>query len=249
MKKGDDHLENYELMFELSHPERLRILETLKNKPMRMSHLSKELKLTTAEVSRHLERLRNVQLIEKKASEYHISTLGNMIIHELLNLGYLIDNREYFLGHDLSVFPEDILCLETLSRATIVQGTMKIVNLIRDITEEAENFVYILSDQPLKTAVDVNCKKAEEGLKVKIIYEESVEIPEKYLVRKGKFIELRTIEKVEIAMKINEKRGGMVLPDFNGKLDFSFALMGDDALYHHWLKGIFDMYWEKAEPV
>lgn len=242
-------MKDHELMFELSHPERIRILNTLKDKPMRMSHLSKELKLTTAEVSRHLERLRKVQLIEKKASEYHLTMLGGMTMHELSNMGYLIKNSNYFLEHDLNVFPENILCLEILSRATIVEGTMEIISLIRNITEEAKEYVYIMSDQPLKTIVDETCKKADEDVEIKIIYGEDVEIPEKYLTRKRNSIGIRTMENVTLAMKMNEKRGGMVLPDFNGKLDFNYGLISGDVLFQHWLKGIFQMYWEKAKPV
>jgi predicted transcriptional regulator len=217
-------VENHEMMFELSHPERIRILNTLKEKPMRMSHLSKKLKLTTAEVSRHLERLRKVQLIEKKSGEYLLSSLGNITLYELTNIDFIIKNREYFLGHDLSVIPEKLLCIEPISKASVMEGTMDIMDLIKDLTEESEDYLLIMSARALKTVVDVTMERLDQGVSCRVIYQDNVEIPGEYLRYRKNTLEIRTIDTVPIALKLNEKRGGLVLPDFSGRLDFGFAL-------------------------
>jgi predicted transcriptional regulator len=237
------------MMFELSHPERIRILNTLKEKPMRMSHLSKKLKLTTAEVSRHLERLRKVELIEKKSGEYLLTSVGSIALYGLSNVSFLIQNHEFILNHDLTAIPPKFMCFEPITKAELMEGTMDIMGLIRDISEESQDYVQIMSASPLKTVVDLNIKKAEEGVEFQLIYPEGIEIPDGYLRTRKNQIEVRTIGKVPIAMKINEKRGGLVLPDFAGRLDFGFALIGDNPMFHQWLKILFESFWIEAKPL
>ena len=53
------------LVFELSHPDRVAILDTLEKEPMRISQIAEALKLNTAEASRHLGRLSDSKIIQK----------------------------------------------------------------------------------------------------------------------------------------------------------------------------------------
>ena len=61
----------HNLLFEMSNEIRYEILLTLLNKPKRVTGLTKEFKLTTTEIRRHVRRLSEAQLIEKDTEGYY----------------------------------------------------------------------------------------------------------------------------------------------------------------------------------
>ena len=74
-------MEINELMFELSHADRLIALKLLREDPMRLSKISEALDVTSAEGFRQVERLTRAELIEKKANNhYHITSFGDIAL-------------------------------------------------------------------------------------------------------------------------------------------------------------------------
>jgi predicted transcriptional regulator len=118
-------------MFELSHPGRLETLRILKEKPHRLTDVSKVLDLTSAEVSRHLGRLSKAELVIKNGDGlYTLSPFGDIILQEVSKFNFLTKHHEYFLTHDFTVLPEELQWLTPLSNTRIVKGTLEIMSLV-----------------------------------------------------------------------------------------------------------------------
>lgn len=241
-------MDDHELMFELSHPGRLEALRILSKKPHRLTDISKALDLTSAEISRHLGRLTKAQLIIKDGDgRYSLTPFGGIILQELSSLRFVTKNNLYFSTHDFSAVPEELGLLSAISTCELVQGTLEIMSMVEDLTKNAKKRIHIISDQPMRSMVSNNVQKARKGVQIKIIYQKDMDIPEEYRPKKGKSIEVRLIDEVRFSMKSNEKVGGLVLPDLNGKIDYDFALMRDDPQFVRWLEFLFDYFWQKAE--
>ncbi len=243
-------MESHKLMFELSYPERLKILHILDEKPMRLSHISKELDVTTAEVSRHLDRLVNAKLIERDSeSNYNLTPFATIILTEMSNLDFLIKNVDYFLSHDLSSIPDHLQWFNAMAKGEFRGGTLEISSMIKETSANAEKFVYVMSEEVMRLLVELDCKKHEEGVVFKKIYPKNTDFPPEYMDRLNDTFQLRTLEKIPLALKMNEKIAGVALHDMSGKVDLSMGLVGEEESFRKWVNAIFDYYWGKAKPV
>jgi predicted transcriptional regulator len=241
-------MNDFELMFELSHSGRLEALDILNKKPQRLTDISKQLGLTSAEVSRHLGRLSKANLISRDSDgRYRTTPFGMVILHELSNLKFLTKHDQYFLNHDLSVIPDELRWLNALSKCEIVEGTLEIMSMVEDLTKNAKRHVRIMSSQPMRAMVDINFQKAKKGVAFKVIYPSDTDVPKAYRPKKGLPLEVRLLDEVNFSMKINEEIAGMVLPNFDGKIDYEFGLMGKEPQFRRWTELLFDYFWEKAE--
>jgi predicted transcriptional regulator len=243
-------MNDHELMFELSHPGRLETLRILREKPQRLKDLSLELDLTSAEVSRHLGRLSNASLITKDVDgKYTLTPFGGIILHEVSNLGFLTKNIQYFSRHDLSVIPDELRGLNSLLSCDLVEGTLEIMSMVGDVTKNAKSKIWVISDQLMRSMVEINVLRAKDGIDVRLIYPADAEIPDEYRPKKKFTMEVRVLEEVPLSMKLNEKFAGIVLPNLKGKIDYEFALVSKDRLFHRWAELLFDYFWKKAENV
>ena len=242
-------MDEHELMFELSHKGRLETLRILKEKPHRLTDVSKVLDLTSAEVSRHLGRLSKAKLVIKNGEGmYTLSPFGNIILQEVAKFNFLTTHHEYFLTHDFTVLPEELQWLTPLSNTRIVTGTLEIMSLVEDLTREAKNMIWVMSVQPMRSMIDLSVKRAMEGINLKFIYSKGADIPKEYKTKKMIPLEVRVVPDLKVALKYNQQIAGIVLPDMSGKVDFGAALMGENPQFLKWVELLFDYYWERGEP-
>ena len=118
----------YELFTELSSENRLSILQILDKTPMTFTSLIKEVDMNSAEASRQLSRLTETQLIEKKGDGRYYNTLyGKLVISSISGLDFISEKSGYFLNHDTSQVPPDLLRqIGALSTGEIVTGVYNI---------------------------------------------------------------------------------------------------------------------------
>jgi predicted transcriptional regulator len=243
-------MESHGLMFELSHPERINILNLLKEKPRRLSQLSKELDVNTAEVSRHLDRLGKAGLIDRDSSNnYNLTTFANIILSEVSKFDFLTNNIEYFLKHDVSCIPEHLHWFNAMAKGSLSKGTLETTSLIKETSENAKKFVYVISNEVMRGMVDIDCKKMDSGVVFKKIYPRDAQLPTEYESRMGKSLEIKILEEVPVGLKMNEKFAGVGLMDTNGKVDLSVVMIGRDESFRSWVEAIFNYYWKKAKPI
>ena len=120
----------YELFTELSSENRLGILQTLDEKPMTFTSLIKEVDMNSTEASRQLSRLTEARLIEKKGDGRYYNTLfGKLVLSSISDLNFISERSEYFLNHDTSQIPLDLLRqIDALSTGEIITGVYNILN-------------------------------------------------------------------------------------------------------------------------
>jgi predicted transcriptional regulator len=242
-------MNDHELMFELSHPSRLKALRILSEKPHRLTDISKLLDLTSAEISRHLGRLANANLISKDSDgRYILTPFGGIILFELTKLEFFTKHNKYFSTHDLSVIPDELRWLNAMSKSEMIEGTLEIMSMVEDLTNNAQKRVCLISDQPLRAVVNLTLKAAKRGVEFKMLYPAGSELPNEYHPKKKVPIEVRLIKDVPMSLKHNEKQGGIALPDLKGTVDYGYALMGSEPQFMKWIGLLFEHYWEKAEP-
>lgn len=243
-------MESHELMFELSHPERLNILHMLEKEPMRLSQVSKKLEITTAEVSRHLDRLSKARLIERDSeSNYNVTSLAAIILSQASSLDFLLSNVDFFLNHDLTEIPMHLHMFTSMALGEFKEGTLEISSMIKETSVEAQEFVHVISDEVMRGMVEIDCKKIDEGVIIKKIYPKGGDIPSEYEKRLGEDFEIRTLKEIPLALKMNEKIAGLALRDIKGKVDYSVGLVGEDESFLTWVDTVFRYYWERAKPI
>jgi predicted transcriptional regulator len=247
---GDDHMKSNELMFELSHPERLKMLQMLLKDPMRLSQISSKLEVTTAEVSRHLERLTKARLIERESDNYyHVTAFAKVILSEYLNFEFLTENTEFFINHDIAQLPEHLHWFHSMSKADFIEGTLEVSSMIKDLSVRAKNYIYVISEEIMRGVVELDCNKNDAGVKIRKIYPKGAEFPKEYTDRLGDTFEIKTLDSIALGFKMNEKTAGLVLRDMKGKMDYSKGFIGEDKTYRLWTEAIFEYYWKKAKPL
>ena len=243
-------MESHGLMFELSHPERLKMLQMLKDVPMRLSQISKKLDVTTAEVSRHLDRLNKAKLIERDSgNNYHLTSFAEAVLSEFLNFEFLAQNTDFFIGHDLSTLPHHLHWFHSMSKGKFISGTLEVSSLIKDLSVNARKYIHVISEEVMRGLVDLDCKRNDEGIHFKKIYPKDADLPREYIDRIGDTFEIKTLDSIPLGFKMNEKTAGLVLRDTKGNLDYSKGFIGEDESYRLWTEAIFDYFWKRAKTI
>ena len=127
--------------------------------------------------------------------------------------------------------------------------TIHSISIIEDFTLEAEKFIWSMSDQVFRSLTKLITKKLNNGIEFRMIFPEDVIIPSEYEAKKDRKIEIRTLNYVDMSVKLNERRAGISLPDLNGTIDYSEVLVSDNEFFHRWIYFIFEHYWNLAKPI
>ncbi|UCE74206.1 MAG: ArsR family transcriptional regulator [Methanomassiliicoccales archaeon] len=222
----------------------------LKEKPMRLSHISNKLEVTTAEVSRHLDRLGKARLIERNSENYYnITPFATIVLSEYSNFDFLTKNIDFFVNHDLTLIPEHLHWFNSMAYGNFTEGTLETSSIIKDASVDAKKFIHVISEEVMRGLVEIDAKKNDEGVVFKKIYPKDVQFPSEYESRLSDTFEIRTLEDIPLAMKMNEKIAGVALRDINGKVDYSAALVGENEYFRRWISAIFEYYWNMAKPL
>ena len=235
-----------EIMFELSHELRVFILSQLTQKPMRLSQISNILEITTAEVSRHLDRLVKTNFIEKKSDNlYYITPYGEMLLYGYNASIFLIENDSFFMSHTLNI-PSPLASYGSLASAKVSKGTLNNTALIAQSSKDAEQFIYIISNEVMRTLTETDIKRSMEGIEVRKIYQSNANIPEDYI--NNSKVEIKTLDEIPFSLKLTEKIGGLAF--YKGKsIDYDEVLIGDKEDFLYWVRLLFDYYWNKAKQL
>lgn len=243
--------ELHKLLFELSSHERTTIMMELQKKKMKLSQISRKKDLTVTETSRHLQRLGEAKLVQKDTDGYfRLTPFGTLALSLLSSLTFISENREYFAEYDSSRIPyEFIERIGELEDATHVTEALKNLEEGENMIRDAQEFVWILSDQVLASSIPILAEKVKTSFDLRIILPEGKFPPEKTskLPSTIRGVEKRVLSKIDILLVLNEKRGVFCLPNPSGKIDYT-GFKGRDARFHKWCRDLFLHYWNKAKP-
>lgn len=84
----------------------MSILLQLKNSEMKLSKLSQTLNLNITETSRHLQRLNEAGLVQKKPdNSFSLTQFGELTLLMTNNLGFISKHSDFFHEYDISGVP------------------------------------------------------------------------------------------------------------------------------------------------
>jgi predicted transcriptional regulator len=136
-----------------------------------------------------------------------------------------------------------------MSKADFIEGTLEVSSMIKDLSVKAKKYIYVISEEVMRGVVELDCKKNDEGVKIRKIYPKGSDFPKEYTDRLGDTFEIKTLDSIALGFKMNEKTAGLVLRDMKGKMDYSKGFIGEDKTYRLWTEAIFEYYWKKATPL
>ncbi len=251
----------YDLLFEVSNEYRHSILLLLLNKPMRVKDISKELDLTSQEISRHVSRLGEVGLTFKDVEGFHhLSNLGELVMRQLEELEFTSLHSDYLSTHSLERLPREFLKrVGDLSDSAYVHNVMDFLHHVENIINEAEYRIYFLIDQYPVNALALIGEALDRGVRLRFIEpEEGVQGPHIDLQRQEEIsglrrarttplVEQRVLESIDVLLILSEKGCALAFPTSDGEFDYKgFLAEGEHSL--RWCRDLFQQYWEAAKP-
>ncbi|MDQ4014022.1 MAG: hypothetical protein M3146_09915 [Thermoproteota archaeon] len=246
-----------ELLFIIASMDRLTLLSEIAIEKRRLSQLTAKLSATPQETSKHLTRLRDAKLIEKDSDGFFcLTAFGRIMLNLLPSIRFLMQNREYFLSHDISSLPlEFIERLGQLKENEYGEKVGAILVHLQQVVQDAEEYIWLMADHPLgRQEYVTRSGKLESTSSVTwrvIIPADSnmdwTELRRTVGTYKGR-IEYHLIEDpndIKAGIALNEKIAGLSFPDITGKLDFNSGFRSNNPLFRKWCQDLFVFHWNK----
>ncbi|HUK84993.1 MAG TPA: hypothetical protein VLU95_03940 [Candidatus Acidoferrum sp.] len=248
----------HDLLFELAGEDRLNILFELKNRPNRLSYLSKKLGFTVQETSRNISRLTEAKLATKSADGFFCLTpYGEETLELLGGFNFLSKHREYFVTHTVSTLPKEFSnSFASLNACQLVEDVMVAFSNVESMIKKAEEYVWICSNQILVSTLPYLQEALKRGVEFKLILPLEVTPPKDAVERMcdpifiqalktGRF-ENRFLEKIDVLICLSEKEvAALGFLSVDGKMDYH-GFHSDDELSFKWTKALFSHYWDLA---
>ncbi len=252
-------------LFELSNEDRLLILLQLKQKSQKIAHISKKLNFTVQETSRNVSRLAEANLVERRGNgSFQLTAYGENALNLLPGFNFLSKYVNYFTSHSLSRLPHEFFCrIGDLLNCSYVDDVMITFFEAEKMMDEAEKFLWLMSDQHLVSAIPHMKKALENGAKLRVLLPMDLSFPagyfeqecvkeyslvEKKAKREGQFEE-RWIDRIDAAIGVSGNVVGRVFfPTLEGRFDYKGFIVAD-ALSHRFCLDLFEHYWDKASTV
>ncbi|MCW3996655.1 MAG: DUF1724 domain-containing protein [Candidatus Bathyarchaeota archaeon] len=243
----DENEEISKVLFELSSNRRANMLFEIAKEPFKMQQIAKTLDMTVTETFRHLQRLTDAKLIEKKVDgSYAITSLGTLATGYLTVFNFILKNADFFLEHDLSCLPYEFVDrLGELSNAEFCTEAVSSFNRVRKILAAAEKQFWTMAEQVDSTTKNPAEEKMVEGIDFKFIMQKN--LAKNWAGSNAKvLVGSRYVERVPVALVISEKEASVVFRTHKGVLDY-LGLFGTDEKFLKWCRDLFLHYWERAE--
>jgi len=248
MSSNEEDAEISKVLFELASNRRASILFEVEKQGLKMQQIAKSLDMTVTETFRHLQRLSDAKLVEKKVdSTYSITSLGNLATGLLSSFNFILKNGNYFLEHDVFCLPyEFVNRLGELSAAEFYGDTLATINRVRKMVYEAEEYIWAMGEQVESSHIQPTKQKVSKGLKFKFIMQKDLA----KTFKNTKEVELlkgsRYLERICVTLLINEKESVVHLRRRNGEMDY-VGFFGTDEKFRKWTRDLFMYYWKRAE--
>jgi len=246
-----------DLLFEVSNEDRLGILKVLSDRALNVTNLAKELDLTNQECSRHVSRLGEVGLTWKDPDGLnHLTFYGEIVLRLLPGLEFISRQREYFTTHTLSALPTEFVGrMGELSGSTYIDDVMVVFHNIERVINEAEEYIWRLTDRILITSLDELEGAVQRGVEVRHLEPKNMVYPPNWsgpgpilseASVKGKFVN-RLVESADVFIAMSEKEVAAVsFPEEDGRFDYlGFSSTDEDT--HEWCKDVFEYFWSRSE--
>ena len=237
-----------DLLFEFSSIERMSIMKTLLQEHLKLSHISKNLDMTITETSRHLQRLSDIQLIQKEMDGAFAPTpLGELALSLFSSFEFISNHKEYFLEHNILALPSELVNrIGDLSNTELNTDVVRVLAHVNTMFQEAEEYIWVMSySHSLPSTIPIVEERLEKGVTLQRIFPMDIIPP----TGEAETISgpCRTLPKVDARIMMTEKEAMCSLPSIDGKTDYS-SFVGVDSKFHKWCSDLYNYYWERASP-
>lgn len=256
--------ETEEIFSSLANSQRLAILYIISENKKTLSSIAKELKITTQETHRNLNKLMNSNIIEKDFKGYFsLTVFGDMIIKNISAINFLSKHKKFFSEHNFHNIPiKFIQRIGALEKSDFLSGFVAVIEYIKRMYQNCDKYIYsILPQVPLDlihTAIPI---VREKDLKFKHILPIDALIPKKSeeflenegyskLLHKG-IIERRMVTKTNLGIVLTEHQALVMFPLSKGLVDMNVIFCNnvsmDGGLFHEWCLDYFIEIWNNAK--
>jgi predicted transcriptional regulator len=263
----DVHFSNVaEIFVELASSQRLSIIHMISCQRLNLSSLAKSLNLTMQEVHRNTTRLREAGIIEKNLEGvFLLTTFGRILIKQISIFDFLSRNKNYFSDHILGNMPiKFIQRIGALSGGKFISGVVRVIETWKRIYNESNEYIYgILPQIPLELIQTVIPKIKNEGVRFNYILPKNAIVPKirsdiqkssgyAELLKQG-IIERKMVDKVDVAVILNEKQSTVMFPTIKGETDMNYMFLSNDirfdngGLFHEWCIDFFRYCWYNSK--
>jgi len=262
----DDRYSNLaEIFVELASSQRLSIIFMIYCQRLNLSSLAKSLNLTMQEVHRNTKRLIDAGLIEKNLDGiFLLTTFGSAIIKQISIFDFLSNNKNYFSDHILGNIPiKFIQRIGALSEGKFISGIVRVIESWKRLYNESNEYIYgILPQIPLELIQTVIPKIKNEGIRFNYILPKNAIVPKirsdiqkssgyTELLKQG-IIERKMIDRVDVAVILNEKQATVMFPTIKGETDMNCMFISNDlrlndGLFHEWCLDFFLYCWHNSK--
>ncbi len=255
-----------DLYFELSNEDRLEILHKLSDTPMNVTHLARELDITTQECSRHTARLSEALLVAKGTEgAYALTSYGRLSLNLIAGPSFVAEHRDYFNAHSLDIHPQEFVSrIGELKAGKPTGNAMVTFSIVESLMRDAEEYLCMIHDQylpsilplcvsALKRGVElrsVELKAKPPGRSLEPIRPDYITLEdEEYFIQlwhEGRIKSLFS-EEVHVFLYINEKEALIAFPLAEGGFDY-LGFSSEDPAFHKYCMDVFEFYYERADP-
>ncbi|MCK5038925.1 MAG: ArsR family transcriptional regulator, partial [Thermoplasmata archaeon] len=233
--------------FQLQSETRREMIQAMLSQPQRHTQLSKDLNISPAETTRHLNRLMQSNILIKRPDlTYEVTRYGQLLYEKYLEMEYFTDHQDYFDRKDLSAIPMEFMSLLVITQGTIIKGPMKVAGELFNMTSGSQIFSWSMSIGPLEPFILENINKLDQGVEMRFLQQREQKVPSNYMNSTKYNIQFRTLKKVDIGIHVNENRALVILPDSRQGIDYSSAIVGDTPTFLRWASMLFEYFWEDA---
>lgn len=243
------------LFFELANVDRLEILVELSNNPLKLTNISKTLKLTVQETSRHLQRLSEADLLTKVVDgTYQLTNYGENILFLLPAFEFLIAHRHYFKTHRISHIPRELLSrIGDLTGSKLLENPVQAFQHVNTIIEEAKNHISFVADQVPSGSIPLIEAAVKRGVIMQFLMPEDLgqpHIPDAYLPHYNSddmnLLNLGRTKSIDFVGTISERAAVVGFPTLDGRMDYA-AFYTENEIALRWCRDLFLHYWNQIE--
>lgn len=242
------------LFFDLAHPRRAAILETLREEPRRLSRLAAAARTPAPEASRHLARLVSQGLVQREpGGAYRLTGYGRLVAEGIASFEGLRSLRDFLRTHDLTGLPRRFTArLYELAGGEAGSTVSDALRHSERVLEEAREFAWFLSDQAMLTPDALLLAMRRTRVPVRVLVPRSILPPPRERVTsipRDVPLEVRALPEVRVGMALNETVAGVCFVGLTGSLDLARGLRGTSPAFRGWCEELFEHYWTAGHPV
>lgn len=256
--------ETEDIFSSLANSQRLAILDIISKNKETLTSIAKELRTTTQETHRNLNKLISSNIIQKDLKGYFsLTVFGDMVIKNISAINFLSKNKKFFSQHNFHAIPiKFIQRIGALEKSEFILGFVAVIEHIKRMYQKSRKYIYsILPQVPfdlINTAIPI---VKERELKFKHILPIDALIPKEseeflknlgysQLIQKG-IIERRMTTKTNLGIVLTENQALVMFPLTEGQVDmnsiFTNNITTDNGLFHEWCLDYFYEIWNNAK--